>query len=260
MALRLGVQACLSAPTAWFAWQQVDLGDMPLVIQIPAQGFEVAEQRTVARAGWAELVELGLADRGRVHQDLADCFELLAAPRRSVDARIGLEKRSVRALAAGRGDDGVLAVLADGQLTVRVIDGRRLAAEIIALLPEHPAARQPAVSLPREIIDPAAARADASPQAFASFLMEQGVPKEEARGLRAMIEGVHHRGQFGAAVMDRDGRRRPSNRVVQFTDAPAGRAMTHDMVGQDGRVWTTVRPATTAALVDGVQILLDQLG
>lgn len=254
----------LSAATYEVAWEYARLGDMPLAVYVPPTGFEEWERAEVVRAAWEELERLGLARFGGLSGELTDMLALLAGAHREVDARLALDRpgtpgAEVRGLAAGTGDNGVLAVLRDGKLSLRWIFGSGLAREIVDLLPEHPAGAGTSVSLPRAQIEAAAERAGSSLYGFVDELVELGIAGDQARHLVRLIEGTFRRGQFGAAVRDRAGHRQPARRAVAFHDTRAGRYLMVDRRSADGQVWTTVTPATPALLAEHVQALLEGL-
>jgi hypothetical protein len=254
----------LSASTYQVAWEHARLGDMPIVVYVPPRGFEEWERAEVVRAAWEELERLGLARYGQLADGLAGMLSVLAHAHREVDARLALDRAGrpgaqVRAMAGAMGEDGVLAVLRDGRLALRWIFGSGLAREIVDLLPEHRAGPGASVSLPRSRIEPAAQRAGSSLYGFADELVGFGIAGDQARNMVRMIEGTFRRGQFGAAVRDREGRRHPAGRAVAFHDTKAGRYLMVDRTAADGQVWTTVTPATPALLAEHVQALLDGL-
>lgn len=254
----------LSASTYEVAWEHAKLGEMPIVIYVPPSGFEEWERDEVVRKAWGELEQLGLARYGELTDDFVAMLSVLARARREVDARLALGKAGtpgaeVRGMAAAIGDDGVLASLEGGKLSLRWIFSSGLARELVGLLPEHPAGPGSSVSLARAHIDPAAQRAGSSPYGFADALIELGVAGDKARTMARMMEGTFRRGQFGAAVRDREGRRHPARRAVAFHDTKAGRYFMVDRKTADGQVWTTVAPATSSLLAEHVQALLDGL-
>jgi len=269
----VSAEITLTASTFEVAWEHAKLGEMPIVLYVPPAGFQEWERAEVVRRAWDELDGAGLAHRGRLDAALVGMLELLSAPRRAVDARLALGKAGarpsgagvphnaaeIRGLAAATGDNGVLARLADGKLTMRPVFGSGLAREIVSLLPEHPAGPGSSVSLSREQVDPAARAAGPSLYGFAELLREAGVPGDQARTLVRMIEGTRRRGQFGAAVRDRDGRRHAARRVVAFHDTDRGRYLMVDRATADDRVWTTIAPATAQLLAEHIQAMLDGL-
>ena len=255
----------LAASTYEVAWEHAGLGDLPIVVYVPPRGFEEWERAEVVRSAWAELERLGLVSFGQLDAEFVGMLSVLANARREVDARLALDRvgtpgGQVRALAGATGEDGVLAVLTDDRLSLRWIFGTGLAREIVDLLPEHAAGPGTSVSLPRAQLDPAASRAGSSLYGFADQLIELGAPGDQARNIVRMMEGTFRRGQFGAAVRDREGRRHPAQRAVAFHDTKAGRYLMVDRKTADGQLWTTVTPATPALLAEHVQALLDGLG
>lgn len=252
----------LTASTFEVAWERAGLGDQPIAVYVPPKGFEEWERAEVVRTAWAELERLGLVEYGRLGDEFAGMLAVLAGARREVDARLALDRvgepgGQVRGLAGATGDEGVLAVLKDDKLSLSWIFGSGLAREIVDLLPEHPAGQGTSVSLPKAQIQVAAERAGSSLYGFADELVELGIPGEPARHMVRMIEGTFRRGQFGAAVRDRDGRRHPAQRAVAFHDTKAGRYLMVNRRTSDGQVWTTITPATSTLLAEHVQSLLD---
>lgn len=257
-------EVTLSASTYEVAWEQAKLGEMPIAVHVPPAGFQEWERTEVVRQAWDELERAGLARYGRLDDGLAGMLELLATARRAVDARLalgraGADGTEVRGMAAAKGDNGVLAKLAGGTLTLRPIFGSGLGREIVTLLPEQSAGPGSSVSLSREQIDPAARAAGSSLYGFADRLMDLGVPGDQARTLVRMIEGTRRRGQFGAAIRDREGRRHSARRVVAFHDTDNGRYVMIDHATSDGRIWTTVTPAGAPQIAEHVEALLASL-
>jgi EspG family len=260
----VSAEVTLTASTFEVAWEQAKLGEMPIVLYVPPAGFQEWERAEVVRRAWEELDRAGLARYGRLDDGFAGMLELLATARRAVDARLALGRAEakgahVRGMAAARGDNGVLAKLADGSVTLRPIFGSGLAREIVGLLPDEEPGPGISVSLAREQIDPAARAAGSSLYGFAERLVEAGVPGDQARTLVRMIEGTKRRGQFGAAVRDREGRRHSAGRVVAVHDTKDGRYLMVDRTTSDGSIWTTITPASAQLIAEHVDALLDGL-
>jgi len=257
-------EVTLTASTFEVAWEHGKLGQMPIVLYVPPAGFQEWERAEVVRQAWDELERVGAARYGRLDAALVRMLEVLARPRRAVDARLALGKAAakgteVRGMAAANGDNGVVAELADGKVRLRPIFGSGLGREIVSLLPDESAGPGSSVSLARELIEPAARIAGASLYGFAERLMELGVPGDQARTLVRMIDGTKRRGQFGAAILDREGRRHAAKRAIAFHDTDNGRYLMEDRTTADGRLWTTVTPAAAHLLAERVQATLDAL-
>lgn len=260
----MSTELTLTVSTFEVAWEQGGFGEMPIVLYVPPAGFQEWERADVVRQAWDELERAGVARYGRLDDSLRRMFDVLARPRRAIDARLALGRAGakgteVRGMAAANGDNGVLARLADGTLTLRPIYGTGLGREIVSLLPEEAAGPGSSVSLARELVEPAARASGSSLYGFAERLMEHGVPGDQARTLVRMIEGTRRRGQFGAAVLDREGRRHAAKRAIAFHDTENGRYLMEDRTTADGRLWTTVTPAPAHLLAEHVQSLLDSL-
>lgn len=254
----------LAASTFEVAWAHAEIGEMPIVLYVPPAGFQEWERAEVVRTAWDELERVRVARHGQLDPEFRRMLEVLARPRRAVDARLALGRAGapgteVRGMAAANGDSGVLARFAGGKITLKQVFGSGLCREIVGLLPEEPAGPGISVSVSRDLIEPAAKAAGSSLYGFAERLIEAGVPGDQARTLVRMIEGTRRRGQFGAAVRDREGRRHSATRVLAVHDTAGGRYLMEDRRTQDGRVWTTVTPASPHLIADHLQKLLDGL-
>lgn len=263
MAVQAG-SVTLSASAWQVAWERAQLGDLPIVLYVPFEGFLESERAAVVDRALSELARLGLARQGALTDEFTRMLTVLARARREVNLRMwtgkgGTPGSELRGMAAASGDSGVLASMVDGQLTLRPIYGSGLAREIVGLLPEHRTGPGRSVSVAREVLDPAAAAAGSSLYRLADHLISRGVPGDQARTLPRMIDGTFRRGQLGAAVSDRDGRRTPARTTLAFHDTEGGRYLMEDRRTADGKVWTTVTPASAAMLAEHLQGILDRL-
>ncbi|MBB5806536.1 hypothetical protein F4560_006304 [Saccharothrix ecbatanensis] len=82
-------KATLSATAFRTAWEHLDLGAMPIVLHVQDEP-----------APWSHLTEPGLARGGELDPWLGAAFKLIAYPPRSADLRLGIGRSAVRALAA----------------------------------------------------------------------------------------------------------------------------------------------------------------
>jgi hypothetical protein len=275
------VELTITARTFEVAWALAGCGPMPTVLFVPPAGFHDWERAEVVRRAHDELQATGLASHGRLAPALAAMFELLGAPRLAVHARLasapdqsGAPGRSgprhragagtgpptrTRGLAAAAGDRAVLATMCGGRLTLRPVAAGRLAHEIVSLLPAHPPGPGSPVSLPRDLLDPAARAAGTSLSSFAQCLTTAGIPAQQAGALVRMIGGTVRRGQFGAELRDAHGRRHAAPRAVAVHDTGAGRYLMVDGTAADGRPWTTVAPATVQLVAGRVRAMVDDL-
>ncbi|AHI02165.1 hypothetical protein GCM10010174_33110 [Kutzneria viridogrisea] len=240
--------AVLSTAAYQVLWEQLGLPDMPTVLTVPPRGFTERDRRAVVREAQRELA--GADAR------TAELVALLHRPSRAVDVRMYVDG-PIRALAAARGEAGVLAVLHEGQLGLDPLPGGAVARAAVDLLPVVPAGPGRSVSLPSTILRAAGCGGGTvDGKGFEVALRAQGVPAEDARELRLMLDGVVRRGTFGVTVADELGREHRADHVVAWSDTERGRYLMEDSRAMDGRGWTTVAPADNRRLVGQVQRLL----
>jgi hypothetical protein len=269
LAALLGVQddrepLTMSTSAYEVAWSAGGYGPMPMVLYVRPTGFYEWERNAAVRAGWDELEGSGAASNMTVLPHVDQMFRVLAEAQRETNARLALARAgepdaAVRAIAASVGEDAVLGVWRGDTITFRSIFASGLAREITGLLANVGAGPGGSVSLDRAVLDPAAEAAGGDLFRFVDELIGRGTPGDQARTLARMMEGTCRRGQFGAAVRDRQNRRHSAGRAVAFHDTDRGRYVMEDRYAQDGALWTTMAPATTARLTQQVQAMLDRL-
>jgi hypothetical protein len=240
-------------------WEHLQLGAMPLVVRVPSPGKTFEERATLEQQAWSDLEGRGLGRPVAVNPEIEHLLRLLGRAEREVDGRAYVAG-SVRLLAAGAGDDAALAVLGDGQLTLRRASPTTLAAAAVGLLPGRPAGPGQSVTLRSEDFEAAANAAGGSQAGFHAALLDQGVREDDADTLASMIKDVRGTGNFGAAARDRLGRRQRAERVVSFFDTDDGRYVQIRRVSGDGHLWTTISPADSRKLVQHVEQLLAEIG
>jgi hypothetical protein len=117
-------------------WAELGLGRMPHPLQVPPTGSTPAENAVLAEEVRRELADRGLMCAGyQADADLAAMLRLLDAHRVAVDL-VGDVGYPLRALAATDGRDGVLAVLAGGELWLTRTRRCELAGALVSLLPD----------------------------------------------------------------------------------------------------------------------------
>ncbi|MGW0521593.1 ESX secretion-associated protein EspG [Crossiella sp. NPDC003009] len=248
----------LSASAYQVLWEKLRLTEMPIVLHVNPRGYEEHERTEAINEAWDELHRNELVSNGGVRPELVDALTLLAKPARAVDARLWLG-REVRALAVSAGEDAVLAVLSEDELSLRPIYPGGLARAVVGLLPVRKAGPGHSISLPSSVIDTAARDVGTSVKAFAEALRDNGIGAADAQSVATMIEGAEQSGQFGATVTDRLGRRNRADHVVAFYDTPAGRYLMEEHRGSDGTPWTTMSPADGNRLTGQIERLLGEL-
>lgn len=240
-------------------WEHLDLGAMPLVVKVPSPGKTYEERAELVQQAWADMESRGIGRPVDIDPEVDHLLRLLAKPEREVDGRTYVE-RSARALAVSVGEDAVLAVLCDDELTLRRASAASLASAVIGVLPSRPAGPGQSVTLPTEHFEAAAEASDGSRKSLEAELLSRGVRADDAEALSGMIDKVYGTGNFGAAARDRLGRRRRLDRVVAFFDTEHGRyvQIRRPSLG-DGTMWTTVSPADVRKLTHHVEELLTEV-
>jgi ESX secretion-associated protein EspG len=236
-------------------WEHLRLEEMPLAVKVPSPGKTYRERESVAGTVWESLAGRGLVGgRDGIDPDLVDLLCVLDRPDYELDARLWLDG-GVRALVAAKGRDGVLARLADGQLSLTPVAVDALPRAAMSLLPELAAGPGYSISVPSAELDTAAAEAEAADE-LSWVLRDHGVDPQDADELAAMVGNVRRRGQFGAAARDRWGRRHRPGRVIGFFDTPRGRYVQIRRAESGGVAWSTIAPADERRLAQHVVDLL----
>ncbi|MGM1060316.1 ESX secretion-associated protein EspG [Saccharothrix sp. Mg75] len=234
-------------------WEHLRLETMPLVLKVPSPGKTQSERAELEQRAWADLERRGLGRPVSLDPVLEDLLHLLNRPQREVDGRLWLG-RSVRVLAAAKGQSGVLAVLDEDRLTLRAASAESLAREALSTLPPAPAGPGHSVTLPSADLDAAAAGAN-TPDDLERALAARGVRQQDAHTLAEMFRDAGNRGQFGAAFRDKYGKRVRPDRVVAFFDNPGGRYIQLRRATPNQQPWSTVSPVDTRRLLHHLEDL-----
>lgn len=237
-------------------WEQFDLGPMPLALRVPSPGKTHAERAELVRAAWDSLAERGVCLAADPDPRLVRFLRLLSRAEREIDGRLWLGKQS-RVLAVASGEDAVLAVLADDQLTISAAEATGLPRYALSALPAAKPGPGHSVTLPSAHFEAAATEAT-SREAFPELLVEKGVRVEDATTLGEMIDTIVHQGQFGSAGRDKWGRRIRADRVVSFFDTAGGRYVQLRADSIEGEPWTTIAPADHRRMIHHLTELHDE--
>jgi hypothetical protein len=221
-------------------WEHLGLEMMPLVLKVPSPGKTREERRALEDQAFAGLSSRGLGDRRSLDPTLEDLLHVLNRPQQEVDGRLWLG-RSVRVLAAAKGQSAVLAVLDGDQLSLRPAAYEGLPREALSALPASPPGEGHSITLPSADLDAAAAKAT-SPEHLESELRSKGLRSEDAHTLAEMVREVTSRGQFGAAARDKWGKRVRPDRVISFFDTPKGRYLQLRRSSPGQPPWSTMTP------------------
>ncbi len=220
---------------------------MPLVLRVPSPGRTDDERKRIVRGVWDGLASRGLGSPVDANPQLTHLLSLLRKPDREIDGRLWLGGE-VRLLAAATGDDAVLAVLANGRLTLRPADATGLPRFALSPLPNVPAGPGQSITLPTADVE-AAAKEARKQEELAVALRGRGVRAADAQALADMIGDIVNRGQYGNAYRDRWGRRVRAPRVISFFDTEAGRYLQVRRETEESEPWTTISPANPRRLL-----------
>lgn len=231
-------------------WERLGLGPTPVVLRLESPGRTVAERREVLAAGWQALRDRGLAGPSGPHPELTRLLHLLARPAEQLELR-GWWGRSVRVVAAGRGEDGVLAVRQDG--TVSLEPCSSLPSALVGALPPDGPGPGRASTVPTAVLS---AATGVPTGGLRAALVARDVAPGEATVLARMLDGTLRRSQVVALAGDRWGVTRRSGGVLGILDGPRGRYSTTRTVADDGIEWTTVAPTDDRRLRHRVGALL----
>ena len=238
-------------------WEHLRLGPYPTVFRMLGYGRTAAERARFVEQAWRSLDAKGFGRRGSPDPLLAELLRVLGRPELEVDARMNHGDRAVRALAGAQGGLAALGVLTGGTFTFSEITPGGLSRAAVGLLPEHQAGSGASVTLPSQVFASACAAAGSDPARLRPALAERGVRGEDTTMLVEALTGVVGAGQFGAAALDRWGRRVRASHVVGFVDSAGGRFLLEDSSPPTGTGrWTTIAPTDPLRLVAQIDRLL----
>jgi hypothetical protein len=234
-------------------WEELRLGSPPYPFQIPSYGETYDERARIRAAVHADLEQRGVTDRGRVVPPIAAAMMLVARPHIQLDTISTVDVREasammLRATAAARGREAVLAVQ-EGQLVrLEWTQGTALAASIVGLLPPTKAGPGQEISLPASLVG--GENRPLEPQSVAvTRRTAASASKEQQKALATMLEPeVLRLGQIGVGLFDERGRARRLPGMSWFDNA-AGRYFSVVSRGRDGQDWATVSPGDGSRMV-----------
>jgi hypothetical protein len=239
-------------------WQHLGYEDMPLAVKVPSPGATHTERKQLEGQAWAAIEQRGLGRQVDLHPGLQHALNVLARPEREVDGRTWLG-RSVRFLAASRGEEAVLTILADDFLTFHSISATSLPSVAIGVLAPVPAGPGQSVSVRSDDFEAAANSAGSTKEGFERALRSRGIREDDVTTLATMIKDVKATGNLGAAARDKWGKRHRAERVVAFFDTEDGRYVQVRRPSQDGSVWTTISPADSRRLIHQVEQMFGEV-
>lgn len=241
-------------------WEHLGLGPFPTVYRMLGHGQTYDERAALVRRTWDELGERGVGGPMSLDPHLVHLLRIIARPAREVDARITSGGAVVRALAGSVGDDGAIGVLRPDGFRFAPVTPGGLSRAVVALLPEHPAGRGHSVSLSNRSFSSACEASGDTAAGLRAALTERGMRAADAEQLSEALDGVTGAGQFGAALVDRWGKRQRAGHVVAFVDSSTGRYLleSRPTLG-GGERWTTIAPTDPVRLAGQVDRLRVEL-
>jgi hypothetical protein len=204
-------------------WHDLGLGRVPYPLAVPRVGATLGQ-----RAHLTERVRHLLRYDG---SGLAGLLEILARGGLSVDA-VGHAGGPFRALAAGSGETGVLAVVGPDTVRLAEIRSGQLAESIVDLLPPAPPGPGPVLTVPVGWL----AAPASEPDPVDVWTSDARRPGEAE--LAALVAARVAGGQFGVTVVTRTGTRRRADTLVSWFDARGGRYL---LIRAGG--WLSLAPA-----------------
>jgi ESX secretion-associated protein EspG len=238
-------------------WRHLGLGAFPTVFRMLGHGRTEAERRRLIDQAWQSLSARGLSRHGAAHPMLVELLTVLSRPEREVDVRMNQGELAVRALAGARDQLAAIGVLRAGTFRLWEITPGGLSRAVVALLPEHPAGGGISVTLPSGLFAAACAVSGDDPARLRAALAERGVREPDAEQLATAFTGITGAGQFGAARLDRLGRRQRAGHVVGFVDSAGGRYLLDARPpAPGGGQWTTIAPTDSVRLAGQISRLL----
>jgi EspG family len=242
-------------------WQHLGLGAFPTVFRMIGHGRTEAERLRLVDQVWQSLDRKGIGRHGAPHPLLVEMLTVLSRPEREVDARMNHGELAVRALAGARDQLAAIGVLRAGTFRLSEITPGGLGRAVTALLPEHPAGTGISVALPSGLFAAACAASGDDPARLRAAFAERGLRESDAEQLARAFAAIAGAGQFGAARLDRLGRRRRADHVVGFVDSAAGRYLLQSRPpAPGGEQWITIAPTDPIRVAGQIDRLLAETG
>ncbi|MGH4002455.1 MAG: ESX secretion-associated protein EspG [Pseudonocardiaceae bacterium] len=245
----------LSATEIEVCWKQLQLNELPVVIDVPTLGRTDTERRQLVTDTLEGLRERRLFGERGVDPDLTDLLVTLARHHWAVEAWLLLD-RPVRALAACRGELGTLATLDGNRVRLAPCSPHHLFDELIRLagLTAGPGR---SVTVRAEHLDAVAQAAGGDMRWLAEELTHRGERYDDAQALARMCARHDRLGQFGALARDHFGRQRSGRRVIGLHATPDGWYSQLRRTGQGG-TFVTVTPANQHVVTTQLRELITE--
>lgn len=248
----MGDRITLTPAEVDLLWEHLDLGPVPTILS-----RRRLSPPDAAKRAWKSLADKGLGWPEQIQSTVESRLRRLARPEWELDLRLwhaNPDWRGAVLLAANR-TSATIAKLDIDEITLTGAPAHRITREAVTLLPAHPPGAGHSVTVPGDLLDAAARRADTNPETLRRVLHARGVGKSEARKIVEAISGVHRLAQFGAAHTPSGGQRVRARHVVGVHDGPHGRYLFTRKPSRD-RPWVTLVPGTDTAITRQLDELL----
>ncbi|MBK1788623.1 ESX secretion-associated protein EspG [Prauserella cavernicola] len=243
----------LSASAFDILWSDLGHGSPPAPLHVPSVGETDAERAEIRRAVHDNLAERGLFTRGGPDEALRERLGLLASASVYVECEALLdldEPEPVRAVAAARGRDGVLAVQPQRTIGLSAIGEGELFSAAVSVLPELEPGPGQGVSLPASALGSAADPVyDSASRGSAAY--ERQVREVLAIQARPALAA----GQFSVSV--RDGHRLHRLGGVSWFVTDVGAYLGTVAAGRGDEDWISVAPVDQSRLAARLADIVD---
>lgn len=195
-----------SAYEFYTCWSRLDLGEIPLLLDVRPPGHTMAEHRRILAETTTRLQDRGLFTGKRPSPTLTSMLRVLANPDYTLDIRYADNTHQTDLLGLGAvTHHHTTVVTADsngaGPLTLTSLDTAHVAAHLLSQIGPITPGRSPTVNIPTDALDRArAAVPDHNPWQIAEHLTAHGVPRADADGLARMCTGIQAAGQLGTTT------------------------------------------------------------
>jgi EspG family len=240
------------------AWHHLELGLVHWNLRPPGGVERTVEERMMAhRQAWDTLRARGLADTHQIHPDLVRVLHLIARPGLELNAQLEGSDGKRTVVGCARGEHAALAELGVDGLHLRLARATALPTAVAEVIPDRPMGSGSAVSVPAELLPDQRGLTGAEVE---EALIQGGARPEDARCFRAMLHGPKlGGGRFGAARLDRQGRRHVAEFVVTYYETERGGYTIEQKRGMDRSRWYTLAPAARPQLAQRLAHLLDSI-
>jgi hypothetical protein len=249
----------LSQQAFYEAWKYLNLGTMPLVLNVLPAGLMEAERREIENQAWDELRRHGFGDRDD-DDDYYGAFLPLQRYEHAFDityrSRAGGQERNWSGMVARGHSHATFAVRGDQTVRIFTLRTDDMIRALLSVLPVITPGPGRGVSVRSSALDAAAEEAGESNRAMIEGLNRQGIRRDDALALVDMASGKRTEfAQFGATVMDRNGHRVRAPMVTNIFATPRGWYLLEEN-HHGSEPWTTVAPIDQHRIATRIQDLL----